>query len=415
MKNSIMFVAFHYPPVQMSSGVHRTVAFSRYLAEQDWDVSVLTVSASTYEQTNNLAAELIPKNIQVIRCKAWDTARDLAFQGRYFSWMAQPDRWVSWLPTALIKGKWHLKPNQLILSTYPIATAHIIGYVLHKLSGNPWIVDLRDPMLQQDYPLDPIRRKIFQWIERKIMDHASFVMLTSPGAINYYKQRYPEKASDFWRLLPNGYDEKIFEGLTQNCVYKKNARMTLLHSGTIYPQERDPTSFFCALKYLNDKNISFASKIRVVLRATGNDSIFQTLIEQYGLTEIVELKPPIDYRSAAQEILNADGLVLMQSASCNYQTPAKAYEYIRAKRPILVLAPLESDTCRLVQKSNVAFQADLNDVCQIVNALCELIQRISEQQLEFLSNDEIEAFSRTATAITLTEQLIALNQKDQHS
>ncbi len=82
--HSVMLIAFHYPPIQMSSGVHGAVAFSRYLAEHNWDVDVLTVNTTTYEQTNNLAADLLPDNVKVIRCKAWDTARDLSRERALF-------------------------------------------------------------------------------------------------------------------------------------------------------------------------------------------------------------------------------------------------------------------------------------------------------------------------------------------
>ncbi len=412
-QHSVLLIAFHYPPIQMSSGVHRAVAFSRYLAEHNWDVDVLTVTTTTYEQTNNLAAYLLPDNVNIIRCKAWDTARDLAFKGRYVSWMAQPDRWSSWLLTAVLKGWWKLKPNQLILSTYPIATAHIIGYLLHRLTGNQWIVDLRDPMLQQDYPSDPTRRKIFQWIEQKIVRHASFVMLTSPGAIELYHQRYPDKAADFWRLMPNGYDEKVFTGLTAAPNPVAPRRFTLLHSGTLYPQERDPTAFFTALQQLKQQDPTLPARLQVVLRASGHDALLREQIAYYQLADLVELKPAIDYRAAAQEILNADALLLLQAASCNYQTPAKAYEYIRARRPVLVLAPAQSDTSQLMLQSQVACQADLADPIQIAAALTELLQKLQQQQFNFLDETQIQRFSRTATAALLAEQLQAIYQKDQ--
>ena len=47
--NSVLYIAFHYPPIIGSSGVHRTLAFTRYLNEHNWDTTVLTSSLKAYE------------------------------------------------------------------------------------------------------------------------------------------------------------------------------------------------------------------------------------------------------------------------------------------------------------------------------------------------------------------------------
>ena len=44
----------------------------------------------------------------------------------------------------------------MILSTYPTATAVMIGYLLHRLTGKPWIVDFRDSMTEEGYPPEAI-------------------------------------------------------------------------------------------------------------------------------------------------------------------------------------------------------------------------------------------------------------------
>jgi glycosyltransferase involved in cell wall biosynthesis len=410
MKPSVLFVAFHYPPIQMSSGVHRTVAFSRYLADNDWNVSVLTVNQSAYNSVNNLSSELIPKNVQVIRAFSFDTARDLSFKGKYFSWMAQPDRWLTWVVSAVYKGWRHLRKDraQVIVSTYPIATAHIIGYLLHKLTGRVWVADLRDPMLQDNYPSDPTRRRIFQWIESKIVKHASLAILTSPGAIELYRQRYSAMPESFWRLIPNGFDEQVFAGLQKSSLVASQKKYTILHSGTIYPEERDPTQLFVALQQLKEQHPAISGKIAVVLRATGHDNLFTAQLKQYQIEDMVQLLPSLDYRSAAAEMLDADALLLLQGESCNYQTPAKAYEYIRAQRPLLVLAPKESDTYTLVKQTNVALQANLNSSAEIVETLALLVSRLDQNNFQFLSLEDVNKFSRQYGAAMLQHALAEL-------
>src|SRR5688572_15268141 len=90
-RRRVLLVAFHYPPIQGSSGVHRSLAFSRYLPEFGWDVSVLTVAARAHEQWLAANLRLIPTHAHVFRAQAWDAARHFAVMGRYPSMLALPD------------------------------------------------------------------------------------------------------------------------------------------------------------------------------------------------------------------------------------------------------------------------------------------------------------------------------------
>ncbi len=392
----------------MSSGVHRSVVFSRYLAAQQMDVSVLTVHPRAYTSINK--KQQTPADVKVYRCFALDTARHLTIKGRYFGWMAQPDRWISWMPAAIWRGYKLLQRNNdaVIISTYPIATAHIIGYLLHRLTGKQWLADLRDPMLQDNYPTDPIRKRIFRWIEHKIINHASAAILTSPGAVTLYQQRYPDLPTEFWQYIPNGYDEITFTDLPEWPAENDN-RFKLLHSGTIYPSERDPRSLFDAVVLLKQQQPQLASRLRIVLRATGHDELYKRQLAERNISEIVELASAIDYRLAAAEMLNADALLLLQASDCNYQTPAKAYEYIRAQKPVLVLAPVESDSWLLMKQTKISKRADLDDKESILEALIILMTQSEQTKLPA---SEIATFSREEGAISLERLINNLSKKN---
>jgi len=149
MRN-ILMIAYHFPPVRVSSGIQRTLKFSQYLLEYGWRAIILSVKPMAYENVSDDQMAEVPENIVVKRVFALDTARHLTVKGRYFHWMALPDRWVTWCfggvfaGLALIK-KYHPK---FIWSTYPIATAHLIALILHRLTGVPWIADFRDSMTE---------------------------------------------------------------------------------------------------------------------------------------------------------------------------------------------------------------------------------------------------------------------------
>ncbi|WP_102797920.1 glycosyltransferase [Bowmanella denitrificans] len=408
MSKRVLYIAFHFPPIQTSSGVHRTLAFSRHLAEQDWHVRVLTVDNQAYEQQNETQLKFIPDNVSVVRAFARDTARHFSFKGRYLASMAVPDRWQSWIfggVWAGLKQIWRLRPD-VIVSTYPIASAHFIGYFLHKLTGVPWVADFRDPMLQDGYPSQPAIRRAFAWIEKKAVKHCKHIIFTSPGAVDLYRQRFPDVEDRRWQLIPNGFDSKMFEAVPEpQSDTHISGRVTLLHSGTIYPEERDPRPLFQALSELKHEEPRLAAQLRLVLRATGHDPLFAPMLKEYDIEDLVELAPGIDYLSALQEMLQVDALLLMQASNCNYQTPAKAYEYIRAKRPVLALTDPCGDTAKVILESGVALVAPLDDKHAIKQALRDFIVGLQESRFTYLSDANIEQFSRQHQAKTFTQLL----------
>ena len=415
---SIFYVAFHYPPVLGSSGVHRTLAFTRYMDEQGWKVSVLTASLKAYHKWSEEQFSFIPENVEVIRAYARDVTRHFSWRGKYLSLMAMPDYWQSWILGGVMSGLVAILRNRpdIIVSTYPIASAHIIAYVLHRLTGVPWVADLRDPMAQDNYPSDPLRKRMFEWIERKIVKHCKFVMLTAPGAKALYEQRFPQKPDDFWQIVPNGFDEEIFSQVNpprNRAVTNNDAPQphVLLHSGVIYPSERDPGQLFIALAELKQGSLVNGERLQVRLRATGHDQLYQQQIEKLDIADMVKLAPSIPYMQALEEMLSVDGLLLLQADNCNYQIPAKAYEYIRAQKPVLALTPGGGDTGLLLHDAGVADIAPLDDKEQIKEALIQFLEKLEKGEVVIMDQENIKQYSRQYQAVKFETLLrsMALN------
>ena len=133
----VLMIAYHFPPLAGSSGIQRTLRFMQHLPSLGWQPSVLTTRSGAYENTSvDLMAE-VPQGTVVRRAFALDTARHLQVGGRYLGWMARPDRWISWRFDGVRQGLKMIEEFQpeVIWSTYPIATAHLIGARLQKRSG----------------------------------------------------------------------------------------------------------------------------------------------------------------------------------------------------------------------------------------------------------------------------------------
>ena len=396
---SVLYIAYHYPPIVGSSGVHRTLAFTRYLAENKWRVTVLSTALKAYREWADEQQAFVPPDVEVLRSFALDTPRHLSYQGRYLGLMAIPDNWQSWILPGILAGLRQLRrqPAQVIVSTYPIASAHLIGYWLHRITGIPWVADFRDPMAQPGYPADPLKKRVFEWIERKAVKHCARIIFTSPGAEIFYKQKFPQAPDSLWTVIPNGYDEALFARVLADSaptIRKEAAPVQLLHSGVIYPEERDPEPLFEALSRLKRQGKIAADTLQLRLRATGHDSRYQPRLAALDIEDIVELAPPILYQAALREMLAVDGLLLLQADGCHYQIPAKAYEYIRANRPILALTHPSGDTGQLMQQVGLGPIAPLDNTDAIADALLVFLQTIRAQNQASLEDAVIRGYSR---------------------
>lgn len=402
-------IAYHFPPVKVSSGIQRTLRFAQYLPEFGWSPIVLAPNPRAYASTSNEDMGDSLKGIEVCRAFALDTSKHLSIGGRYPRFAALPDRWSSWwlggVPAGLNLIR-KFRPD-VIWSTYPIATAHLIGLTLHRLTGIPWVADCRDPMAQDGYPTDPATWKSFDWIEKRLVRHADAVTFTTPGAVREYTHRYPDSASRF-SLIENGYDENVFAAAGMGLEMPATADdkpFTLVHSGVIYPEERDPTQFFEAIATLLKAGDISPQVLQIILRATGHDDYLQSMIDRLGIQSIVRLAPSIPYADALREMLTVDGLLILQAANCNDQIPAKLYECLRARRPVLGLTDPAGDTGKTLAASGIDTIAPLDSSAAIVTALKRFIELLRSKQAPIAMNSAIASASRRGRTLEFARLL----------
>jgi hypothetical protein len=405
-------VAYHFPPMSVSSGIQRTLRFAQYLPEFNWEPLVLTAHPRAYSGV--LAASLaeVPPHLHVRRAFALDTARHLSLRGAYPQWLALPDRWWSWWIGAVPAGLRlirKLRPD-VLWSTYPIATAHLIAYTLHRLTGIRWVADFRDPMVEPGYPSNSLERAAYERIERATLKHCERAVFASPGALRLCAVRHPDVPQSRLAIIENGYDEASFVAVDQATNHGRSGGgpLTLVHSGTVYASERDPRPFFAALSELCGNGTIRDGQLKVVLRATGNDDYLRGLIARYGIGGIVALEPSLPYRAALSEMIAADGLLVLQAANCNNQVPAKLYEYLRARRPILALTDPGGDTATVLRNAGIDTIARLDSQDEIARLLVRFLELLRLQHAPVAQEATIAAASRRWRTKELASLLDAL-------
>jgi len=414
MKTALI-VAFHFPPFAGGSGILRMLKFCRFLPDSGWNSVVLTASERAYEKTDSTLLKDIPAKVPVIRAFALDTRRHLAFRGRYARWMALPDRWVSWVPSAVAAGLYLIRRRRadVILTTYPVASAVLVGLILHKLTGKIWVVDLRDSMTEDDYPRDPFVRKIYRWLEKNVIKSASGLVFTARSSMDMYLKRYPELSAERCLLISNGYDEEDFEQLALHRSADFGSRcIRLLHLGVIYPSERDPRPFFRAVARLLKEGRINPSEIKIDLRASGSEDYYTQILQDLGIAGVVQLLPSLPYPLALRDAASSDGLLLFQAGNCDHQIPAKAYEYLRLGKPILALTTHTGDTSALLRETGGASIVDLTDENAISDALPLFLDSVRTGQHPLADLDCVRRYDRRNQTSVLAQALTRLQQNE---
>lgn len=401
-------IAFHFPPQAGSSGIQRTLRFVQHLPALGWQPLVLSASPHAYDKTDADLLADVPADTVVRRAFALDTARHLQFRRRYLGWMARPDRWISWKFDAIRQGLEMIeayKPD-VIWSTYPIATAHVIASALHQKSGLPWVADFRDPMAQDGYPTDPRTWQSFQRIEADAAARARFCVFTTPGAARLYQQRYPGMAERMV-VLENGYDEESFLSAPNASVapLASGRPLVMLHSGIVYPSERDPTQLFEALGRLKQAGTLMPQELRIRFRASVHDDLLKSLAQTHQVQDFIEVCPAIAYRDALAEMLEVDALLVMQASNCNAQIPAKVYEYLRAGKPVLGLTDPDGDTAGALRSAGLNDVVRLDSADDIALALPAVVQRIREGKSAQAHPMAVQQASRLCRSASLAQLL----------
>lgn len=381
--------------------MHRTLKFCRYLRQHGWRPIVLTVTPGAYRAQDPDTLAEVPDDVTVLRSPCFDTSRHLSVAGRYPGLLALPDRWVSWWPSGVAVGLRAIRRYRphLIWSTYPVATAHLIASVLSRWCALPWVADFRDWMTNGDYPDGALKRHLYRRVERSVLSRCDAAVFTTGASRELYRNRYPALERDNWLVLPNGYDEADFRATAE----QQRDERVLLHSGYVYPDDRDPSALFSALAALRREGRLGRKKLAVVFRAPGDADKVNSLAAHKGVADLVRVEPPVSHRDAVAEMQQADALLLLQGSRFEKQVPAKAYEYLRSGRPVLTLAPESSESARLMRAAGYGYRSGLESPAQIAEQLDCLIRDLDHATAPQPRPAFVEQFDRRRQAGRLAD------------
>ena len=409
-----LMVAYYFPP-SASVGTQRTLRWVRYLPELGWCPVLLTVRERDYGNT-----PLVPQGSRVeprvpvyrarvarplewalavralgrtLRRTLWRTlsssrvaartaqaalapaaaatSAHRSAAARWFDpWVTTPDANLGWWPFAVVAGLravWQQRPDVLYTSGPP-HSSHLIAIVLKKLTGLPWVADFRDPWSRRPWLAAADRQgrryRIQVRLEALVINQADCVVLNTETMGADFRKAYPEAAAKF-RVISNGYDPEAFGMLPD--VAPPTEVFTLTHAGALY-RRRDPRPLLRAVATLRDRHVIDAATFRLNLVGSAEPQFeLDRLIEQQGLAGLVTLVPRVPHAESLAFLARSHVLVIIQPDT-ELQVPGKLFEYLYLRKPVLALTG-EGATADIVRRYELGVVADPADVDSIAASL----------------------------------------------
>lgn len=380
MKRTALFIAYYFPPLG-GIGAHRSVKFIKYLKDFGWEAQVLTVSESIDYTRDESLFEDLPSDIAITRASHLDSKKLTRWLGkRKFHWLRDqvqqalntvlvPDTVMPWCLPAVLKGLSQAKQCDVIFSTSSPYSSHLVGAMLHQLTGKPWVADFRDEWTQNPYIQFPSRlhQRMHHALERSVFTQAQHITTVTSVIHEEFAQLYPEAAPRI-TTIPNGFDPAMFEFLDNwpPPHAQPNAKFTLAYTGSFYGGIT-PEPFFQALKQSLDSGVIPSNKLRLVF--AGNTGKFAF---DYPGVEFIR-HGYLPHQDALQTICQSDLLLLMIPESRGSGAySGKVFDYFGSQRPILGMIPRNGILEELLEKSGLARITGFSDVDAIRLALVEL-------------------------------------------
>ena len=314
-----------------------------------------------------------------------------------------PDARFLWIQPSVKFLTQYLKENpvDVIISTGPPHTTHMIARNIKRKLKVKWVADFRDPWTNIDFYH---QLKLTKWadekhhrLEKSVLQEADGVMTVS---WHWAKELGDIRGKQDMHVITNGFDEDDYD----NALVAVDEKFSLVHIGSLNP-DRNPHTLWKVLKDLCDSEKGFKEKLIIRLIGKTDAAVFKS-IEENNLTQIVERIDYLPHSDVNREQRRAAVLLLLlgDMQSVLGLVPGKLFEYLAAKRPILVIGAPSGDSARIVRESGVGDVADFHDYDRTKALVVNMFKRFGENAL-VVNPVGIEQYNRISIAKKMVDVL----------
>lgn len=384
-------------------GVQRALKFAKYLPRSGYHPIVLTADrGGWFSADDSLTEGDWFKEIPVFRVSAppvkrligvltstdgnrstWDRLKVLYYRSKYF---LAPDPMISWYlrsrRTALELAQ--REKVDIVYTTSPPHSEHLMGIYLKKNAGLPWVADFRDAFVG-----DPnltgstkgkIKRSIFSLYERRIVAHCDHVVTVTNPIRDDFIRRFGSRIETKVTTITNGFDGDDFPRIDRRM---RNDRFTITYTGAFFGK-RSPYHFIEALKGLLAEYPELRGMIRVILAGTFLERD-RVLFRDRTLRDVLTVKDYVSYKESLEYQCKSDVNLLVvgpkETEGGDQIFTGKVFEYMFARRPILALVP-HGVARDFIEEGKLGVAVDSDDVVGIRERLLELFKMWQRQELK---------------------------------
>ena len=324
----------------------------------------------------------------------------------------RPDPRCLWIGPSVRFLKKYLSehPVDLIVSTGPPQSMHMIGLRLSRETGLPWIADFRDPWTKIFYfkhlSMTPATERWHKKMEKKVLDEASAVVAVSP----LVQQEFQAMTDTPVELITNGFDECDFSSEPCTEAYGgASQEFTITHTG-LFAADGNPTVLWDVLAEKCHADEAFRKLLRIKLIGKTDDQILKALKDR-GLEESLINMGYQTHSVAVEQQRQASVLILPLRKEPEYKAvlPGKLFEYLASQRPILGIGQPDGAMAMIVNETGTGTVIDWNDK----EGISQYIEQCWKRHLEGrLSSDgaDLSRFTRR----NLTRRMAGLFDKIIH-
>lgn len=369
----VLIISYYWPPAG-GPGVQRWLKFVKYLPDYGITPVVYIPQNPTYPLIDNGLSIDINPNLEILKQPilepySWASAFSKSNTQKISSgiipdkkkqsslqklmlWVRGnlfiPDARVLWVkPSVNFLSNYIPKNNiDIIITTGPPHSLHLIGMELQRRVGVKWVADFRDPWTTIGYhkelKLSASAEKKHKELEKKVLNAANAIVVTSPTT----KEEFKVLTSKPIEVITNGYD---VENIGRQTL---DENFTIAHIGS-FLSERNPQILWQALAELASENLQFESSFRLKLAGAVSQEVLAS-IKHAGLEDHIDLLGYLSHEQALIEQRKSQILLMVEIDSPDTRCiiPGKLFEYMAAERPILAIGPQGADFAQIVTTTN---------------------------------------------------------------
>jgi glycosyltransferase involved in cell wall biosynthesis len=342
-ERNVLIVSYHFPP-SAATGTLRVLGLVRHLAAFGWRAVVVAPPSLPWEPIDEALTAQLPDSVRIYPTP-YPSSGFLTRAARH---LLGP--YPVWLWPALRSCERALREQRIdaVITTSPPHVLHFLGLALKRRHKIFWIADFRDPWATVANGTTARATGLSRHGECAVFRAADRVVANTPRVAAAFRQAYPQRAERIVAIT-NGFDPELFPDTPRSL----EGPVRVLHTGELYAG-RDPRSFLEAIRLLREDK-SFTPSIEATFLGRNTEGKFDlaTEIQNRNLQDVIHIGGQVPYLQSLRHMTEADILLLLEGKGRPNMVPAKLYEYLGARRPILALADPDSDTEWVLRTSGV--------------------------------------------------------------